>query len=90
MELWVTEYQTPALGFSCKASETLRVKQTAFQHLAVVVTEQFGKMLLLDGMVQTTEKDEFVYHEMITMIALNAHPAGKCSNYRRWDGGAGK
>lgn len=75
MELWVTEYQTPALGFSCKASETLRVKQTAFQHLAVVVTEQFGKMLLLDGMVQTTEKDEFVYHEMITMIALNAHPA---------------
>lgn len=75
MELWVTEYQTPALGFSCKATETLRVKQTAFQHLAVVYTEQFGKMLLLDGMVQTTEKDEFVYHEMITMIALNAHPA---------------
>ncbi len=32
-------------------------------------------MLLLDGMVQTTEKDEFVYHEMITRVALNAHPA---------------
>ncbi|MDD3271476.1 MAG: polyamine aminopropyltransferase [Syntrophomonadaceae bacterium] len=75
MELWVTEYQTPALGFSCKATETLRVEQTDFQHLAVVHTEQFGKMLLLDGMVQTTEKDEFVYHEMITMVALNAHPA---------------
>lgn len=74
MELWVTEYQTPALGFTCKASETLRVEQTAFQHLSVVYTEQFGKMLLLDGMVQTTEKDEFVYHEMISMIALNAHP----------------
>ena len=75
MELWVTEYQTPALGFSCKATETLRAEQTDFQHLAVVHTEQFGKMLLLDGMVQTTEKDEFVYHEMITMIALNVHPA---------------
>ncbi|MGS0764120.1 polyamine aminopropyltransferase [Syntrophomonas curvata] len=77
MELWVTEYQTPVLGFSCKTTETLRVEQTPFQHLCVVNTEQFGRMLLLDGMVQTTEKDEFVYHEMITMIALNAHPRPK-------------
>lgn len=74
MDLWVTEYQTPALGYSCKISETLRVEKTPFQDLAVVVTEQFGKMLLLDGMVMTTEKDEFVYHEMISMVALHAHP----------------
>lgn len=74
MELWVTEYQTPALGFSCRISETLRTEQTEFQHLSVVVTEQFGRMLLLDGMVQTTEKDEFVYHEMISLVALNSHP----------------
>ncbi|MGI5879322.1 MAG: polyamine aminopropyltransferase [Syntrophomonadaceae bacterium] len=74
MELWVTEYQTPSLGFSCKITETLRNEQTGFQHLAVVDTMQFGKMLLLDGMVMTTDKDEFVYHEMITQIALNSHP----------------
>ena len=74
MELWVTEYQTPALGFSCRITETLRTEQTEFQHLSVVVTEQFGRMLLLDGMVQTTEKDEFVYHEMISLVALNSHP----------------
>lgn len=74
MDLWVTEYQTPALGFSCKSSETLRVEKTPFQDLAVVVTEQFGKMLMLDGMVMTTDSDEFVYHEMITMVALNSHP----------------
>lgn len=74
MEFWVTEYQTPNLGFSCKTSETLRVEKTPFQDLAVVVTEQFGKMLLLDGMVMTTDKDEFVYHEMISMVALNSHP----------------
>lgn len=73
MDLWVTEYQTPSLGFSCKATETLRVEQTPFQQLSVVRTEQFGKMLLLDGMVMTTDKDEYVYHEMITMVALNAH-----------------
>mgnify|MGYP000926868997 CR=1 FL=1 len=74
MELWVTEYQTPSLGFSCKVTQTLRAAQTRFQHLAVVETEQFGRMLLLDGMVQTTEKDEWVYHEMISQVALNAHP----------------
>jgi spermidine synthase len=74
LELWVTEYQTPALGFSCKITETLKVEQTAFQHLAVVETEQFGRMLLLDGMVMTTDMDEYVYHEMITNVALNSHP----------------
>jgi spermidine synthase len=74
LELWVTEYQTPSLGFSCKVTQTLRAAQTRYQHLAVVETEQFGRMLLLDGMVQTTEKDEWVYHEMITLVALNAHP----------------
>ncbi|MEQ8237477.1 MAG: polyamine aminopropyltransferase [Syntrophomonadaceae bacterium] len=74
MELWVTEYQTPALGFSLKISKTLRVEQTEFQHLAVVETDQFGRMLLLDGMVMTTDADEFVYHEMITQVALNSHP----------------
>lgn len=75
MEFWVTEYQTPNLSFSCKTSETLRVEKTPFQDLAVVVTEQFGRMLLLDGMVMTTDKDEFVYHEMISMIALHSHPS---------------
>lgn len=75
MELWVTEYQTPALGFTCKTTETLKVEQTDFQHLAVVHTEQFGRMLLLDGMVMTTDVDEYIYHEMITNIALNSHPA---------------
>jgi spermidine synthase len=75
VDLWVTEYHTPALGFSCKTTDTLRVEQTKFQHLAVVTTEQFGRMLLLDGFVQTTEKDEWVYHEMISLVALNSHPS---------------
>jgi len=74
LELWVTEYQTPSVGFSCKGTETLRVEQTPFQHLSVINTEQFGKMLLLDGMVMTTEKDEFIYHEMISRVACNSHP----------------
>jgi spermidine synthase len=42
--------------------------------MAVIETEQFGRMLVLDGMVMTTIKDEFVYHEMISHVALNTHP----------------
>ncbi|MEN6350470.1 MAG: polyamine aminopropyltransferase [Syntrophomonas sp.] len=74
MDLWVSEYQTPSLRFSCKASRTLRREKTDYQELGVVETEQFGRMLILDGAIQTTERDEFVYHEMITLVALNSHP----------------
>ncbi|PKM81060.1 MAG: spermidine synthase [Firmicutes bacterium HGW-Firmicutes-14] len=74
MELWYTEKQTPNLGITCKTSKTLHVEQTDYQHLAIIDTVQFGRMLVLDGMVQTTIEDEFVYHEMITHVALNTHP----------------
>ncbi|MDR1615488.1 MAG: polyamine aminopropyltransferase [Syntrophomonadaceae bacterium] len=77
MQLWVTEYQTPSMGLSVKTTDMLLLEKSEFQQVAVVRTVQFGKMLLLDGIIQTTETDEFVYHEMITQIALNAHPAPK-------------
>jgi len=74
MELWYTEKQTPSVGITCKIKETLHSEQTPFQHMSVINTEQFGRMLVLDGMVMTTIKDEFVYHEMISHVALNTHP----------------
>jgi spermidine synthase len=77
MELWYTEKQTPSLSLSCKITRTLHTEQTPYQDLAVVDTVQFGRMLVLDGMVMTTEADEFVYHEMITHVALNTHPDPK-------------
>ncbi len=74
MELWYTELQTPNLGFSCKVKETLCRWHTPYQELAVLETFQFGKMLVLDGMVQATDLDEFVYHEMIAHIPMRTHP----------------
>ncbi|MDO9534126.1 MAG: polyamine aminopropyltransferase [Bacillota bacterium] len=74
MELWYTEKQTPGLGLSCKIKETLYRTKTDYQELAVLDTFQFGRMLVLDGMVQTTIADEFVYHEMITHIPMRTHP----------------
>ncbi|MFZ5639372.1 MAG: polyamine aminopropyltransferase [Bacillota bacterium] len=74
MELWYTEKQTPNVGITCKTTRSLVTEKTEFQDLAIIDTEQFGRMLVLDGMVQTTVADEFVYHEMITHVPLNTHP----------------
>lgn len=69
--LWFSELQTPSLAISCRTKATLHSEKTEFQDLMVIDTEAFGRMLLLDGAIQTSIKDEFVYHEMITHVALN-------------------
>lgn len=73
-ELWYTEKQTKNFGITLKVNKTLHTEQTDFQHLEMVETEEFGNMLFLDGMVMTSEKDEFVYHEMVAHVPLFTHP----------------
>jgi spermidine synthase len=77
MELWFTEKQTATHGITSKISKTLHTEQTDFQKLDMIETEQFGTMLVLDGMVMTTDVDEFVYHEMVTHVPLFTHPNPK-------------
>ncbi len=74
MELWYTEKQTDNFGITMKIKQTMVHEQTDFQELAMIETEEYGNMLVLDGMVMTTEKDEFVYHEMVAHPALFTHP----------------
>jgi len=45
-----------------------------FQEIMVIENPYFGKMLILDGVVQITERDEFFYHEMLTHVLMHAHP----------------
>lgn len=77
MELWFTEQQTPDLGFTCKVTKTIYTTKTKYQDLAILETKQFGKMLVLDGAVQTTIADEFCYHELIAHVPLFTHPNPK-------------
>lgn len=77
MELWYTEKQTERFGITAKIKRTLHTEQTDFQRLDVIETEEFGNMLVLDGMVMTTERDEFVYHEMVAHVPLFTHPNPK-------------
>lgn len=71
MNLWVTEYQTENLSIGCRVAKTLYHEKSEFQDILVVDTPQFGRMLLLDGIIQTNVLDEFVYHEMIAHVGLS-------------------
>ncbi|MDF2569840.1 MAG: speE [Sporomusa sp.] len=75
MELWYTEYQTKNLGLTARIKETLYTGKSEFQEVAVVDSHQFGRMLVLDGVFQTSIFDEFIYHEMIAHVPLFAHPS---------------
>ncbi|HBG48260.1 MAG TPA: spermidine synthase, partial [Cyanobacteria bacterium UBA9971] len=73
-DIWYTEKYNNNLGLTFKIKGTLHCEQSGFQKVEVIETEAYGKMLLLDGLVMTTEKDEFFYHEMISHIPMLAHP----------------
>ena len=52
----------------------LHEERSDFQEIAVLDSEYFGRILVLDGVIQLTERDEFFYHEMLTQVPLHAHP----------------
>jgi spermidine synthase len=77
MDLWVRERFLDKFEQGYKVSQVLHFSKSEFQEISIVTTEALGRMLLLDGMIMTTERDEFIYHELITHIPLLAHPAPK-------------
>jgi spermidine synthase len=77
MGIWVTEEQTKNVRLSCRIKETLFTGRSDFQDVAVVESEQFGRMLVLDGVFQTSTYEEFIYHEMIAHIPMFVHPHPK-------------
>ncbi len=71
---WITEQQSPHLSLSTEVDEVLYQGESEFQKIEVVHSKEFGNMLTLDGVFQTSDKEEFVYHEMITHVPLYLHP----------------
>lgn len=64
-------------GLRIEIEKKLEDYNTKFQHLQVFDTKYFGRMLVLDSTVMTTEYDEFAYHEMIAHVPMNTHPDPK-------------
>ena len=77
MELWYTEKQTDEVRFSIKVKQHLYTGKSEFQDVDVFESEEFGKFLTLDGLMMVTEKDEFIYHDMITHVAMATNPSIK-------------
>jgi spermidine synthase len=73
-EDWFIEKHTPYAGLSLAVTARLHDQQSAFQRIEVLETPEYGRLLLLDGCVMLTDRDEFVYHEMIAHPALLLHP----------------
>ena len=74
MELWYTDEHTDDVRFSIKASVQVASKKSAVQQIDILDTPAYGRVLVLDGGLMTTEKDEFIYHEMITHVPMAVNP----------------
>ena len=68
------EYQTAASGIFFTVAKVLYTGRSRFQTIEVIRNRDYGRVLFLDGLVQTTERDEFYYHEMLVHPALASHP----------------
>jgi spermidine synthase len=68
-----TETLYTGYGQTLSVDEVLFEHKTAHQHLLIFSNSRFGRVMALDGVVQTTERDEFIYHEMLTHVPMMAH-----------------
>ncbi len=74
MELWFSEFHTPDVKLSLRVKCQLYSGDSDYQHIAVYDTPEFGRVLALDGNIMLTERDEFIYDEMITHVPMAVHP----------------
>ncbi len=74
MELWFHERSTADVKLSIKVDRHLYSEQSEFQRIDIFDSKEFGRFLTLDGYMMLTEKDEFIYHEMITHVPMAVHP----------------
>ena len=74
MELWFSEFHTPDVKHSIRINRHLYSKQSDYQRIDIFDTPEFGRVLTLDGNVMLTERDEFIYDEMITHVPMAVHP----------------
>ena len=74
MELWFTEKHTDDAQFSIKVKEQLYSGKSYYQDIAILDTYEFGRILTLDGYIMLTEKDEYIYHEMMVHVPMACNP----------------
>ena len=71
---WFFETTTPVEGHVHAISKTIATRRTKFQLMEIMETLSYGKCLVLDGRIQSSQADEFIYHEVLVHPGLLAHP----------------
>lgn len=74
-DLWYSEYHTPHVRYSIQVRRQLHCEQSDYQHIAVYDSPEFGRFFTLDGVMMLTERDEFIYHEMMVHTPMAVNPA---------------
>ncbi len=74
-DAWVNETLYPDWGQRFRIKRELARVRSPYQDIAIIESHTHGRVMLLDGVVQITEADEFVYQEMLTHVPLLAHGA---------------
>lgn len=74
MDLWFSEYHTDNVRLSIRVDQHLYSGQSDYQRIDVFSSPDFGRFLTLDGYMMFTEKDEFIYHEMMVHVPMAVHP----------------
>lgn len=74
MENWFTELHTKDTGISIKVAKPIYTKFSKYQRIDIFQNKTLGRILTLDGLIQLTESDEFIYHEMLVHPSLVVHP----------------
>ena len=74
---WFLETHTPTTGLTFAQGQVLYDQRSEFQHIQVLDTPDYGRVLVLDQCIMLTERDEYVYHEMIAHPALLLHGAAQ-------------
>jgi len=71
---WFHDYVNPDITILHRIKEVIYSGQTKFQSIAIIDNDSFGKCLVLDGKIQSSEVDEFIYHEALVHPAMVTHP----------------
>lgn len=74
MDFWFSEKHTKDVKLSIRVDKQVYSATSDFQRIDIFDTPAFGRILVLDGYLMLTEKDEFIYHEMITHVPMAVHP----------------
>ena len=75
---WFTEKCTECgTAYSIEINNKLHEEQTAFQNIEIYSTKNFGNLMVIDGFVMLTERDNFIYHEMMAHPVMFSHPDPK-------------